>query len=163
MNTSMLALALTSALLAPSWQSNYFHAQSDAVAMKKPLVVVFGSGANGWSKVIREESPAPEVNKLLTDQYVCVYVDTTTADGKRLAQNFDISGNLGVVISDRTGSLQAFWHQGDMTNQNMVRYLQRFADPTTVIRGTETATSGRVSYYPATYSQSVAPVRTVNC
>lgn len=162
MNTAILTLALTSALLAPTWQSSYSLAHQHAVAQKKPLVVVFGSGPNGWTKVIRDEKPAPEISKLLADQYVYVYVDTTSPDGKKLAQNFDVSGNLGVVISDRAGSLQAFWHQGDLTNQNMLHYLQKYADPRMVVSRTETATTSRTSFYPGSYSQSQAPTRTIS-
>jgi hypothetical protein len=74
------------------------------LALSNALLVFFGAGAKGWANVVREQTPDPEVTKLLSDRYVCVFVDTGSATGKKLAQNFDISGNVGMVISDRTGS-----------------------------------------------------------
>jgi hypothetical protein len=152
MNTSIMTIVLASAL-APSWSSDYGQAQQQSAQQKKPLVVLFGPGTNGWTKVVKAEGPSAEVTKLLSDQYVCVYVDTNSTDGKRLAQTFDVADGVGMVISDRAGTTQAFWHQGDMTNDNMTRYLQKYADPQVLIQGTETVASmARVSNYPPTYS-----------
>ena len=169
MNTSILVLA--GALLAgqtatPTWHGNYGQAQQQAAAQKKPLVVVFGSGANGWAKVVRAESPAADVTKMLSDSYICVYIDTASPAGKKIAQSFDITGNVGIVISDRAGTTQAFWHPGDMSNQNMVRYLQKYADPQVVVRGTETASNtSRTSFYPASASEegTAAPASSSYC
>ena len=160
MNTAILTVVLTGALLAgqnatPTWRNDYRQAQQQAATAKKPLVVVFGSGANGWAKVIRAESPSVDVNKLLSDSYVCMYVDTTSPEGKKLAQNFEISGSVGIVISDRTGAMQAFWHQGDLSNQSMVHYLHKYAEPQLVVHGTETAgNTSRTSFYPTSESDA---------
>ena len=154
MNTSILTVVLTSALLAgqspqnPTWQNDYSQAQQQGAAQKKPLVVVFGSGANGWAKVVREASPSADVAKLLADKYVCVYVDTATPAGAKRAQSFGINGNVGIVISDRAGTSQAFWHQGDLPNQAMVTYLQKYSNQDVVVQRTETV-STRTSFYPA--------------
>jgi hypothetical protein len=158
MNTSILTIVLTGAWLAgvnaaPTWQHDYRQAQQQASAQKKPLVVVFGSGANGWTKVIREDAPSPEAKQLLIDKYVCMYVDTASHAGKRFAQDFDISGSTGVVISDQVGTSQAFWHQGDMADKTLVRYLQKYADPQVVVNGTETVNTSRTSFYPTSASQ----------
>ena len=160
MNTSILTLVLASAMLAPGWHNSYNQAQQQSAQTKKPLVIVFGSGANGWSKVVRAESPSPAVTKLLSEGYVCMYVDTASAKGKQIAQNFDIAGNVGIVISDRAGTIQAFWHQGDLTNDSLTGYLQKYADPHVVVSGTETANTARTSYYPAAQATST---RTANC
>ena len=166
MNTSILAIALAGVLLpgmnvAPTWHTNYGLAQQQSAAQKKPLVVVFGSGANGWSKVIRAEAPAPEVAKLLFDNYVCVYVDTANSKGKKIAQDFEISGSVGVVIGDRKGLTQAFWHQGDLTNDSMRSYLTKYADPHVAVQGTETVNTVRTSFYPAG-SSSQGTMRTMS-
>jgi hypothetical protein len=157
MNTALVSLALAGILNAPSWQTSYVDAQRDAVALKKPIAVVFAPGPNAWSKVIQEPRPAAEVTKLLTDQYVCVMVDTQSDEGKRLAQTFQITTDRGLVISDRTGSLQAFWHQGELSNESMTRYLTKFADPTVVVTGTETLAPARPTVYqqpqPAYFQQ----------
>jgi hypothetical protein len=154
MNTSILTVVLGGMLLAgqnatPTWQENYGQAQLDSTAQNKPLAVVFGSGANGWTKVIREAPPAPEVMQALADKYICVYVDTSTPAGKKLAEGFGITSNLGLVISDRTGQLQAFWHQGDMSNDVMTRSLQRYASSQSAVTRTETFNTSRSSFYPA--------------
>lgn len=151
MNTSFLTAVLASALLTgqnstPTWQSDYAQARQQAAAQKMPLAIVFGSGANGWTKVVRAESPNADITKMLSDRYVCLYVDMATPAGQKLAQSFEITGNVGMVISDRTGDLQAFWHQGDMTEPNMVGCLQRYSNPQIAVRGTET----RTSFYPPT-------------
>lgn len=171
MNTSILTVVLTGALLAgqngtPTWQNDYNKAQEQAAAQRKPLVVVFGSGADGWVKVIRE-APTPDLTKLLVDKYVCVFVDTASPAGRKLAQGFAIGGDLGLVISDHAGTSQAFWHQGDLTNNQMFQYLDKYADPRVAIRGTETINTGRTSYYPPDASQGNFPamgsMRSRNC
>jgi hypothetical protein len=171
MNTAILTVALVGAWLpgvnaVPAWQASYSQAQQQSSAQRKPLVVVFGSGPNGWTKVIRSDGPTTEFTKLLSDHYVCVYVDTANAAGKKLAHDFDISQGLGLVISDRAGSMQAFWHQGDMSNQNMTTYLTKFANPNLVVQTTETAATPRTSFYPAMNGGGQEPSRTIrsaNC
>jgi hypothetical protein len=154
MNTSILTVVLTSALLAgqngtPTWQNDYSQARQQGVAQKKPLLVVFGSGANGWAKVVRE-TPNADLTKLMAEKYICVYIDTATPDGKQLAQEFGVAGNVGFVISDRACTSQAFWHQGDMANLSVAAYLAKYADPNVSVRGTETISTGtRTSFYPS--------------
>src|SRR4051794_12371618 len=102
MNTALFLAAVLSATTAaspttPTWNGSYVQAQDEA-AGKKPLAVVFGSGQEGWAKLVRSE----ESKKLLAEQYVCVYVDVATEGGKKLAQSFAINGETGVVLSDRT-------------------------------------------------------------
>jgi hypothetical protein len=154
MHTLLTTVALIVAAPAASWENDYSNGQQLAAAQKKPLVVVFGPGANGWTKVVRTESPAPELTKLLAEQYVCVFVDTSTSAGSKLAEHFEVAGGVGVVISDRTGGSQAFWHQGDLTNDSFVSYLAKYADPTVVVARTETVNSPRTSYYPPGAYQS---------
>jgi hypothetical protein len=149
MNTSIFTAIVAGILLAgqnatPSWLNSYGEAKQQGAAQKKPLAVVFGSGANGWTKVVREAIPTSEVMQLLADKYVCVYIDTASPTGKKIAQDFGVTGNVGMVISDRAGSLQAFWHQGDLTNKSMVRYLERFSDPQWVVRSTEVVPSNEI-------------------
>ena len=171
MNTAILTVVLTCALLAGQngtsiWQNDYSKAQEQAAIQKKPLVVVFGSGAEGWVKVVRG-APTPDLTSLLADKYVCVYVDTTSPVGRKLAQDFEISGNLGLVISDQAGTSQAFWHQGDLTTKAIVHYLEKYSDPRVAVRGTETVNMLRTSFYPPDASHGNAPavgsLRSRNC
>ena len=163
MNTSIWTIVLANALLAPGWHESYSRAQQEAAEQKKPLAVVFGTGANGWTKVVRTEGPSADVTKLLSESYVRLYVDTASPEGQRVARNFGISGSVGLVISDRDGSVQAFWHQGDLTNSSLERYLQKYADPNVVVRGTETVPSVRTSYYPSAAQSPVPSVSSRSC
>mgnify|MGYP002784605777 CR=1 FL=1 len=164
---------LTIALLAfapptVTWENSYPAAQQVAISQNKPLAVVFGPGANGWAKLLRTESSAPQVEKLLAEHYICVYVDTSTPEGQKIARNFDITSSVGLVLSDRKGSTQAFWHQGDLTSDNAIHYLTKYADPNLVVAQTETVGStARTSYYqpvtPQYAPQYAAPIRAANC
>jgi len=157
MNTSILSALFLSSLFLPTWHSNYSLAQREAANQKKPLVVVFGSGANGREQIIRDKGQADDVSKLLLNEYVFVYIDTDQPEGKRVSQSFEITGKLGMVISDRALSTQAFWHQGDITREQALHYLQKYARADVVVQGTETTTTSRVSYYPS--QGSAAPTR----
>jgi hypothetical protein len=42
------------------------------------------------------------------------------------------------VLSDRSGNLQAFRHEGDLTDAKLVSYLDRFSDPNLVVKTTVT-------------------------
>jgi hypothetical protein len=141
MNTAILSLVLTGALLAgqnaATWQNDYGQARQQAAAQKKPLAVVFGSGSNGWTKVVREDRPSPDVTKVLAEQYICVYVDTTSPAGRKVGESFGIT-RVGIALSDRDVKSQAFWHQGDMTNASILAYLRKYADPAVIVSATET-------------------------
>jgi hypothetical protein len=150
MNTALfLAVVLSAATgvspTTPTWNGSYVQAQDEA-AGKKPLAVVFGSGQDGWTKLVRSE----EAKKVLAEQYVCVYVDVTTDAGKKLAQSFAINGDKGLVLSDRSGHVQAFWHQGDLADTSLTRSLWKYADPTVAVVSTEQESTTRVSNYPTT-------------
>jgi hypothetical protein len=164
MHTFFLILALTAVSPATAWENNYVNAQQHALEQKKPLVVLFGSGANGWT-ALRGDSPQSEAARLISQHYVCVYVDTSNSVGKQLAQNFALSQGAGLVISDRNGSTQAFWHQGDMEQATLIPYLQKYADPLVVVNTTETVNTVRASYYPATSGYQAAPraITSGNC
>lgn len=159
MNTAFVLAAVMSTLLGaapttPTWNGSYVEAQQQA-AGKKPLAVVFGSGQEGWTKLVRSE----ESKKLLAEQYVCVYVDIANESGKKLAGSFGINGQSGVVLSDRSGAVQAYWHNGDLADANLSRSLRKYADPQTVVATTERE-GVQVSYYPP--NQGVATGTVIN-
>lgn len=167
MHTAILTVALMTLTPAAAWESSYSHAKEQAAAQKRPLVIVFAPGSASWTKVVQTERPAPAVEKLLSDKFVCLYVDTTTADGKKFAANYEISGS-GIVISDRNLESQAFWHQGDISNDYLVHYLTKYGDPSVVVRTTEQVPTPRNSYYPSyqsypSYYQSGPVMRSGNC
>lgn len=164
MYTSLLLFALTGVTAevekAPSWQNDYSSACKQCETDQKPMAVFIGSGKAGWDKLGRDGSLDNEAKKILADKYVCVYVDTSIEEGKKLAQSFEMPNGPGIVISDRTGKLQAFRHEGDLSNKTLVSYLDRFATPDRVVRMTETNSSeSRVSYYGPTSVSSGATMQ----
>jgi hypothetical protein len=151
MYTSILMLALSvtpsADLTSLSWSTDYGTASRQSVAAKKPLAVVLGTGEAGWEKLDREGRLTTEAKGLLADKYVCVYVNTETPSGQRLAKAFEMPNGRGIVISDRTGDVQAFRHEGDLTNRDLVRYLERYADQDREVRITEGTSVQRSSFY----------------
>lgn len=153
MRTSILAFVLLGAApvvgfsQSPTWQTDYSAAQQKAVAQQKPLAVVFGNGANGWQQVAGGSLTA-DASQMLGNKYVCCYVDTATPVGQAMARKFEVNGQIGIVISDRTGNLQAFWHEGALPADAFASYLTRYADPQRRATTTDTNRTSRTSNYP---------------
>lgn len=143
MFTSILALALSAAAPcaepAPplTWLTDYRVASQQSAAASRPMAVVLAAGANGWEKLGKEGGLSTEAKALLASKYVCVHIDTTSKAGKELARKFEMSRGFGIVISSRDGKLQAFRHEGELTNAALVRYLKRYGDPGYVVHTTE--------------------------
>ena len=152
MHTSIVLVALgllnAAALESPAWITDYDSARKTGREEQKPLAVFVGSGAKGWHRVTKEGKLGKETSRILTDEYVCVYVDADQPWGKKLASAFELSDGVGLVISDRTGRLQAYHHIGELANEDLARHLHRYADAERSVRTTETDYSQRVSYYP---------------
>jgi hypothetical protein len=151
MYTSMTIIALTSLLTfqgaeGPNWQTDYFAARQQAIKAGKPLAVVFGSGEEGYDKVSQ-----PGLNgatrKMLANDYVCCYVDVSTKAGRDLAATFEITKGVGIVLSDRSGKVQAFHHDGSLAVAELRRGLERFADPNVVVNTTVTDLNQSTSFY----------------
>ena len=159
MYTSVALLALANfiapspAPASPHWSADYWSAQKYAQKDQKPLAVFIGSGQNGFHKLSREGNLTEPVRKILADEYVCVYLDTTKKDAKALAAEFEITKGMGLVISDRSGKIQAYHHDGGLAASDLAAKLERFADPDLEVQSTES--NVRASYYPSgqTYTQ----------
>lgn len=135
----MLALMpQADATATPTWLQDYNQARQQGQSEQKPVAVILAGGANGYQRIGRDGGIGKEANALLAARYVCVHVDTATEAGRNLARSFGLTGGLGIVISDRSGAYQAFFHEGDLSNVNLVRYLQRYGDPNRVFVATET-------------------------
>lgn len=172
MFTSALLLALSgwfgSALPeaeSPRWLSNYDQALEKGAQEKKPLAIFVGSGESGWEKLSREGKLGKDIKELLSNQYVCLYLDTTQPDAKKMAQTLEIPKGAGIVISDRKLEMQAFYHRGDLKGEDLEYYLKKFADPNLVVRTTETnpPERGSVQGSNSYYSPSFAPAAGRNC
>jgi hypothetical protein len=154
MYTSMLLVALTGfsagAEEGLTWHTDYGQARKQGQGDRKPLAVFVAPGKAGWTKLARDGKLGKEIEGTLQDSYVCVHVDSATPAGKKLAAALGLETGLGIVISDNTGELMAFYHEGDLTNRKLADYLKRFADPERAVTYTETnpAPVTTQAYYP---------------
>jgi len=160
MYTSMIGVALSAVLgapaaLAPAWQHDYGLARQLGEREHKPLVVVIGSGSSSWAKLAQVSEQDETINPTLRDKYVCLFVDTDTTDGRKLAQSFDMSGP-GLVISDRSGTVQALRRTGEVPAPELAQTLTSHADDTYVARKLSPPVTQPVSYSPSFYAP--APV-----
>jgi len=156
MYSSIALLAMTACSLAnipvtPAWERDYSSARQVGGKAQKPLVVFFGSGTVNWRQITREGKPDADIFKLLSEQYIRLYVNGETAEGRSLAKAFGLNGARGLVISDRTGDLQAFRYDGDLAAQDLARCLARYGSPNHVVSTTEgnVAPPAPVTYQPA--------------
>lgn len=137
--TSFLWAAMAVAGMTPSttgttWQTDYSVAARIAAESKKPMAVFIGHGKTGHTSLVTDGLGEAET-KALSTSYVCLYIDADTDAGKKLATTFEI--NEGIVISDRTGGLQAVRHEGTVSKSELNDYLTRYAEPTRVVTTTE--------------------------
>jgi hypothetical protein len=159
MYTSILLVALTGIAPSadegkvPTWSQDYAAARKQSAQEKKPLAVFLAPGKGAYEKIGRDGGLGGEAQGLLTDKYVCVHIDTTTGKGREWAEAFEMPQGLGIVISDRTGDKQAFRHEGDLANADLVRYLQNYSDPNRVVEFTE-SNPGHRHAAPAAYGCS---------
>jgi hypothetical protein len=136
---------------------DYDSAQMLGKKESKPLAVFFGSGKAGWDQVTRERELSKEVRQLLAKNYICVYIDTKHPTGRQLASSFEVSERIGLVVSDHTGNYQAFHHQGDLPNEQLLQYLTRYADSQRIVRTTDTNRPATVDYSPEISPAAVQP------
>ena len=157
MYTSIIGVALTAVLGtapaagSPSWQNDYRSARELGEREHKPLVVVIGSGSSGWAKLARATEQDGTINPTLQHHYVCLFVDTDTTDGRKLAQSFDMSGP-GLVISDRSGTVQALRRTGEVPAPELAQTLTSHADDTYVARKLSPPVTQPVSYSTSFYA-----------
>jgi hypothetical protein len=157
MHTSItLVAALATCLSAaspsaiPTWHNDYGEARTIGQNEKKPLAVVIGSGQAGYAKLCQDGELNADAKRLLLSHYVCLYVDVGTPEGVKLAKALAVASGKGLVLSDRTGNLQAFYHDGDLSAADLTKALTRFSDANVVVKTTATNTIERTSYYPST-------------
>jgi hypothetical protein len=152
MYTSIVLVALAGSSISAAvpesldFKSDYVSARKMGRSDRKPLAVFIGNGSKGWEQRTKEGQLSPETQKLLQAHYVCVYVDTATDEGKRLASDFEMKE--GLVLSDARGDNQAFRHEGKLSSGDLERQLKKFSDPERVAMRTETLSREDVRYYP---------------
>lgn len=158
MHTSLLLVVMASSVnwidgfSEPPWQPSYAQARKVVASQKKPMAVILAPGKEGWRSIAHQGVP-PEASQLLRREYVCLHIDTSTDKGKELAKSFNLTNGKGLVISDRTGELQAFRHDGDLPSDALTTYLKRYSAPNWVVTSTDTHQTSRISNYPPVSSQ----------
>ena len=153
-----LAGALTGHNLpAPSWESDYSLALKLAESKQKPIALFVAAGPAGWQKLTREGGLSAPASQTLSDRYICLFIDTETAQGKRTATAFGLTDSLGLIISDRTGKLQAFRHTGQLSQAELADRLVKYADSGRPVATTETVAAPVPAPYTPTPSYGGCP------
>ena len=161
MHTSLLLFALAGPAVAPApqappaliWQGSYRAAREVGREQGKPLAVFVGAGPAGWEKLTGDAKPTQAAQQLLADSYVCLYLDTTTPEGRRLAAAFECPDGAGLVVSTRDGEGQAFSHQGTMSRGELEETLRKYGNGR-VVRHTESLERVRTSFYSSPTASS---------
>lgn len=164
MHTSLGLLVGTTLLLAQGgppaqeidWRTNYSAAQAEGRKAGKPLAVFVGAGRSGYEQLVREGSLTDGARKLLRTDYVPVYLDARKPENRQLIEDLGIPNDRGLVLSDRSGDVMAFQHDGTLSAADISRQLRRFADPDIEVRTTSRNTTQRDSFYPPSYGASSA-------
>jgi hypothetical protein len=119
------------------WNSDYAQALKAATNAGKPLAVFIGTGQNGWQAMEGSRGLSAEATRMLKDKYVCLYVDSASADGKELADSFESRGQATLVLSDRSAKFQAFKQAGPLPAGRLEQVLGQYVAyevPQSVIR-----------------------------
>ena len=146
-----LAAAAPVPTVVPTFAPTYGQALSLAQEQKKPVAVFIGQGAEGFTKLVTDGGLTPDAVKSLKTEFVCCYVDSTTAAGKDLAGSFQMTE--GVVISDRTTGLQALRHEGAISPVVLTTYATTYSQPSLAV--TQTTYAGRASLFGSMESRPV--------
>jgi hypothetical protein len=143
MYTSMLGLALAVALCspdslpAPTWHTDYALARKEATRLEKPLAVIVAAGEKGWEQLTSDGRLTGAALVALRSQYVCVYVNTATKAGRKLADDFAFADGPALVLSDRGGDNQAYRRYGALADGELRRVLAKYAESERVAQATE--------------------------
>ena len=134
-SSSLAAAAVTGLLTATSlgtmngWQTDYGKALSIAAQQQKPVAVFIAPG--GPDKLVADGKLDEAAAKLLRQGYVALAVDSSTPAGQDLAASFKMTE--GLVISDKTGGVQALRYEGPVPAAELNGYLTRFAQSSRVV------------------------------
>ena len=158
-STSFAAMILAGTLAAApeasaTWTTDYIAAAEQAAKLQKPMAVFIAHGKNGVDAVVAEGKLAADATKALANGYVCVYVDTDTANGKTLAASFEMTE--GVVLSGKGGVKQALRHEGTVPGTALAGYLTTYANPAAPVATTEV--HGAVAAPMMTYQPAPAAI-----
>jgi hypothetical protein len=117
---------------APTWHRDYDSAMKRAEELKKPVAVFVASGKHPWTALCKDGEPGPEVRRLLTEHYICVYVDASRPAEQPLARSFEAGEQPLLVLSSHNRLYQAYRHSGTVASASLAQALQRHATEETV-------------------------------
>ena len=143
-STTMAAVSVSGLLASgaflpgPAWVSDYGTAAKQAADQGKPMAVFIAQGGEGYAHVVSDAPVPADAARLLKDKYVCLFVDTATADGKATAAVFAMQ--QGLVISSKGGKQQAVRHDGTVSPTGLTQYLTKYADAGETVVTTESNT-----------------------
>jgi hypothetical protein len=151
---SLLALILPAGkeTVSISWHTNYRIAKAEGISKQKPLAMFVASGKEGWKKVLSEGTFNAEIKRILAENYVVAFIDLEDSYGKKIADMFAVEGGSALIISSRGGDLQAFRHDGLLSENDLSVCLNRYSAANHVVVTTESlniAVSGVSSSYYA--------------
>lgn len=162
---SILALVALSLPLAAKpasidWHHNYRAAHEIGISKQKPLAMFVASGKEGWKKILADGAFDTKVQHILAENYVAVFIDRDTTEGQKTVAAFGLSNQPALIISNRAGDLQAFRHEGTLTETDLTVCLNRYSSASYVVTTTESllnATNRVTAYYasPAPVYQNV--------
>lgn len=140
----------------PTWVTDYRSALVQAANQHKPVAVFIAQGSDGYAKLVAEGTLGTDAVGTLRQNYVALYVDTATADGRETAATFGMS--QGLVISNRNGGIQALRHQGTLSQADLTGYLARFsAEPAVATTEHHSTTPVSAPVYQAAPVYQIAP------
>src|SRR5262249_57018022 len=63
----------------------------------KPMMVMIGTGDHDWDQILTNGSIGQAALDILREHFVCLYVDSDTSDGKKLAQMMGVPAAPGLI------------------------------------------------------------------
>lgn len=158
MFTTSLSAAVIAGLFAsgslagsPEWTESYGKAMAQVGEKRKPVAVFLSAG--DLTKLTNGKGMGADALKSLKSDYIAVRVDTTTEDGKKMAEAFGLTE--GVVLSDRSGKQMALKHEGQLSPEQLSEYLTKYASVETAQTTEHRSTAAVTQYYqPVQYQQN---------
>src|SRR5262249_34051219 len=136
MHTSILLVALTTMPAAEpaktTWLTDYGQAQRQGKSIGKPLAVFLAPGKDGWRKLTKEGKLNDKALAALAEGYVAVHIDTDRDAGKKCTKALSMASGLGVVLSARSGEIQAFRQEGSLDGDALASSLENHSGKETV-------------------------------
>jgi hypothetical protein len=151
MYTSIMLVALSGLAASPvreatdsPWLTDYMTAYEKGQSEKKPLVLVFGKGADGAGLICKEGKLDKEAEDLLRSKYVCLYIDIDSQSGKPIAEGFKVASAPSLMLTDHSQHAIAVRHSGTVSQSDLVNGLKKYAEPGRTVRGTDTTLTTEV-------------------